>query len=204
VQEETMQLDRTVLAGAAGLIIGVLVGLAVSASGRSALKAQLAAQEEARLAKLETAIGSVDVRVGELGTRLGDVEGALAALGESQSGRMTSLGERLDSIGSDVSAALAERLEKLRTEVTALAPGEAPPTGSGAGTAIAVGATGVLADGKLRVFVSTLDAAAGTARVALNGTETVELKMSEPVRAGDCQVTLTGIGDGTATIDAGC
>jgi hypothetical protein len=80
----------------------------------------------------------------------------------------------------------------------------APAEGSGAGTAVAVGAAETLADGKLRVFLSAVDAAAGTARVAVNGPQTIELAVGEPTEAGGCTVTLTGIGDGQATIDAGC
>ena len=42
-----MVLNRTVLAGAGGLVIGLLIGFALSASGRSALEAQLKQQLEA-------------------------------------------------------------------------------------------------------------------------------------------------------------
>jgi hypothetical protein len=80
----------------------------------------------------------------------------------------------------------------------------APAEGTGAGTAVAVGAAETLVDGKLRVFLSGVDAAAGTARVAVNGPQTTVLSIGQPVEAGGCRVTLTGIGDGQATIDAGC
>ena len=40
----------------------------------------------------------------------------------------------------------------------------APAEGSGEGTAVAVGAAATLADGKLRVFLSRIDAEAGTAQ----------------------------------------
>jgi hypothetical protein len=302
-----MELNRTVLAGAGGLVVGLLIGFALSASGRSAVEEQLKQQQEAvaELGKLEAALGAVDSRVGELGTRLGGVEGTLAALGESQSGGLKSLTDRIDGVGTDLSGALSDigssvstalsgPLDGLRAQVAALAsappaaggqeaasgapaqgelvrvgetaqfdggavrvflsaldgPGAAarvaingsgmsllalgspveagncrltltgvsengatiagdcgalePVQGSGLGTAIPVGAAGMLADGKLRVFVSGFDAEDGTARVAVNGFDVIKMKMSEPVEAGDCKLTLTGIADGAATIDAGC
>ena len=75
---------------------------------------------------------------------------------------------------------------------------------TGKGTRVAVGAAETLVDGKLRVFLSAIDAEAGTARVAVNGPQTIALAVGEPVEAGGCTVTLTGIGDGQATIDGGC
>jgi hypothetical protein len=295
-----MDTKTTLLAGGCGLVIGVLIGMALSASGRSVLEAQLAERGSAAegLAKLEAAVGAVEARVGELGGRIGSVEDRVAALGQSHASQVAGLAERIDGVGAElagavsnvrtgVSAALSERIERLLARVepgsaapepeapaaapegegelvrvgetvsfgdarvflsavnadagrarvaingaqtqvlelgTPVAAGDCtvmlagfaeggariagecatPPQGSGAGTAIAVGATGALADGRLRVFVSGIDARGGSARVAVNGTETIELRMSEPVRAGDCDVTLTGIGEGSVTIDAGC
>jgi hypothetical protein len=80
----------------------------------------------------------------------------------------------------------------------------APAQGTGAGTAVAVGAAETLVEGKLRVFLSGIDAAAGTARVAVNGPQTMVLSVGQPVEAGGCRVTLTGIGEGEATVDAAC
>jgi len=74
----------------------------------------------------------------------------------------------------------------------------------GAGTAIVVGTSETLVEGKLRVFLSGIDAEAGTARVAVNGPQTVRLALAEPTEAGGCTLTLTGMGEGQATIDAGC
>ena len=311
-----MEFGRTMLAGAGGLVIGVLIGMAISASGRSALEAQLAERGEAAagMAKLEAAVGAVETRVGELGGRLDGVEGRLAEFGESARARpreprgpdrrggsggegsadgskgsaRTSRGRRRRSgrafrrrcrtasrgcsrgssprpeaaqgaaavaapsggelvrVGETASfgsgtlrvflSAFDEAAGRARVAIngaqtralelavpvavgdcavmlTGFAEGgarvagecaAAAPQGSGEGTAIKVGGTGALADGKLRVFLSGTDAGGGTARVAVNGTETIELRMSEPVQAGGCDVTLTGIGGGGATIDAGC
>jgi hypothetical protein len=86
---------------------------------------------------------------------------------------------------------------------------EAASTGAdvpaeGAGTAIVIGTSATLAEGKLRVFLSGVDADAGTARVAVNGPQTIALALAEPTEAGGCTLTLTGIGEGQATVDAGC
>jgi hypothetical protein len=80
----------------------------------------------------------------------------------------------------------------------------APAAGTGEGTAVAVGAAATIADGRLRVFLSRIDAGAGTASVAVNGPQATELTIGQPVEAGGCTVTLTGIGDGEATLDAAC
>jgi hypothetical protein len=283
---------RTVLAGAGGLVIGVLIGMALTASGRSELKARMAERDDAAaaVARLEAAVGEVRAEVEALGGRVGGVEKGLAELGTSRSGEVADLAARIDQVradvagavskvGSGVAGALSERVQGLLARQPAAPAGVRAPSGegevvrvgetarfgdarvflsafdeaagtarvavngamqvlrrgapvaaggcavmltgfseggariagacgpaqgSGAGTEIAVGTTGALADGKLRVFLSGTDADAGTARVAVNGTGTMVLRMSEPVRAGDCDVTLTGIGEGTATIDAGC
>lgn len=89
----------------------------------------------------------------------------------------------------------------------ASSPAPAPtavPAGAGDGTAIAVGSTAVLVEGKLRVFVSGTDPAAKTARIAVNGVETTMLPVGEPTAFGGCTLTLTGVEDGAATLSGGC
>jgi hypothetical protein len=76
--------------------------------------------------------------------------------------------------------------------------------GSGSGTSVVVGSAATLIDEKLRVFLSAIDAGSGTARVAVNGPQTVRVSLGEPIEAGDCKLTLTGIGDGQATFDGSC
>ena len=94
--------------------------------------------------------------------------------------------------GSDEAAA------EPATDAVAAAPA------TGAGTAVAVGAAETLVEGKLRVFLSGIDAGAGSARVAVNGPTTIALKVGEPAEANGCTVTLTGIGDGQATFEGAC
>ncbi|HVH04007.1 MAG TPA: hypothetical protein VM891_13885 [Amaricoccus sp.] len=83
-------------------------------------------------------------------------------------------------------------------------PKAAAGAATGAGVALAMGASTALADGKLSVFLSGIDAEAGTARVAVNGPRTALLTVGQPVEAGGCTLTLTGVGDGGATVDAAC
>jgi hypothetical protein len=80
----------------------------------------------------------------------------------------------------------------------------AAPAASGAGSAVPMGKAEIFGDGKVRVFLSAVDAEAGTARVAINGPAVTTLEMSSPVKAGDCTVELTGVGEGTATVDVAC
>lgn len=86
---------------------------------------------------------------------------------------------------------------------TAAASGAAP-TGSGEGSEIGIGETGIFADGGLRVFLSAFDPEAGTARVAINGQALTMLSMGSPAQAGDCTVTLTGGEGRRAIIDGSC
>lgn len=70
------------------------------------------------------------------------------------------------------------------------------------------GAVAVLADGKLRVFVSGVASDGSSARIAVNGvqTQTVEPGDSVEVKAGDaaCTLTVTGIGGGMVGLEASC
>jgi hypothetical protein len=86
---------------------------------------------------------------------------------------------------------------------TAAAP-EGAATGSGEGTEVGIGETGIFADGALRVFLSAFDPEAGTARVAINGPVVTALAMGSPAQAGDCTVTLTGGEGRRAIIDGRC
>lgn len=76
------------------------------------------------------------------------------------------------------------------------------PAATGAGTAVAIGAAETLVDGKLRVFLSAIDA--DGARVAINGPATVSLAIGQPVEVNGCTVTLTGTGEGQATFEGAC
>jgi hypothetical protein len=84
---------------------------------------------------------------------------------------------------------------------------EAPssaPAGLGKGTEIAVAEVASLADGAVRVFLSQFDPSSGKARIAINGTKTTVLGVGESVKAGDCTISLTGMGETSVSIDASC
>lgn len=82
---------------------------------------------------------------------------------------------------------------------------QAAEVGAGAGTEIGVGQTATFADGAARVFLSSAAAETGSARVAINGTDTRTLELGTPVTVGDCEVTLTGFTEaGGATVSADC
>jgi hypothetical protein len=218
-----MQIDRTVLFAVAGVALGFVIGYAVSSSGRSALEAQLRQNSEVAAAmnalesridgiegSLRQSVADIQARVDEIGSS--DAEGRIAALAERVEGMGSDIGARLEGMAPELRAtvsseiaALQGRLAALSQQATAVverAIGEGPATG--AGTEVRVGGTALLADGALRVFLSGLNAEAGTARVAVNGQSLATLALGETTEAGDCSVTLTGLGTGSATVDGSC
>jgi hypothetical protein len=218
-----MQIDRTVLFAAGGVIVGFAIGYAVSSSGRSALEAQLRQNTEiaAAMNSLESRIDGIE---GSLRQSVADVQARVEEIGSSDAeSRIAALAERVEGMGSDIGArlegmapelretisrevgALQGRLAALSQQTTAVverAIGEGPA--AGAGNEVRLGGTAMLAEGALRVFLSGVNSEAGTARVAVNGQSLVTLALGETVEAGDCTVTLTGLGTGSATVDGSC
>lgn len=88
------------------------------------------------------------------------------------------------------------------TEAAAADIPPAPEEGYTPGTTVS------LADGALRVFVSALAADGSSARLAVNGIDTVTVASgsSIEVTAGDqtCTVSVTGVGDGMVGLDGSC
>ncbi|AUC54810.1 hypothetical protein CDO87_17245 [Sagittula sp. P11] len=82
------------------------------------------------------------------------------------------------------------------------AASEAPENGMKPGNVVS------LADGAVRVFLSSVDDENGMARIAVNGvsTQSVAVGDSVDVTSGDqnCTVTVTGIGQGQAAFEATC
>ncbi len=218
-----MQIDRTVLFGIAGVALGFVVGYAVSSSGRAALEAQLRQNTEIAAAmnalesridgiegNLRQSVADLQTRVEEMGSS--DAEGRIAALAERVEGLGSDIGARIEGMAPELRETVTREIEALQgrlaafsqqaTEAVERAVGEAPATG--AGTELRMGGTAMLADGALRVFLSGVNAEAGTARVAVNGRSLATLALGETTEAGDCTVTLTGLGTGTATVDGSC
>lgn len=155
----------------------------------------------------------------------------LGEMGETVSGLGDSVGQRVSDVGSDISSGFSEQVARLEERIAALrsvgsgtgdgggaaeATGAAESAVSGseetgsegdgpqAGERLLPGASLALGEGAGRLFLSGVDEEAGTARVALNGTEVSTLSLDEPVEAGACQVMLTGIEPPAALIDATC
>lgn len=210
-----MDFNNALIAGAGGLIVGLVLGYAMGGgSGDAALEAQLAKTEEVA-AMVET----LSADVAGLGERLGGIEGVVTAQSEGLQG----LGGRIDGIGASVagtvdqlgggvSEALRSQLEGLRGEVLSLMAagagsggGGSEAAGAASGTALMPGATAVLAEGQLRVFLSSANSRAETANVAINGQTLVPLEVGRPFDAGGCAVELTGFDPaGVAMIDGHC
>ncbi len=91
------------------------------------------------------------------------------------------------------------------TETAAAAPADTPPAPEDGHTP---GTTVSLADGALRVFVSALAADGSSARLAVNGIDTVTIASgtSIEVASGDqtCTLTVTGVGAGMVGLEGGC
>jgi hypothetical protein len=219
--------SRPILAGAGGLILGLLIGLMIGNSGKSALEAEIESQRAA-LANVGTLSGTVDAvgaRMSALEERLGSVEGSVTSLAETQTGRIEALAQRLDGVGSElggavsgvgssVAASLSDRFDAIRSELAAMgermrapasAGGAAPAAGGEppAGEFVRIGNTIALGEG-LRVFLSGIDEADGTARVAINGPTTRTLSVGETAEVGACTVTLNGFSEGGAVFEGGC
>lgn len=100
------------------------------------------------------------------------------------------------TLGSDCKGAAQEEAEQQA------AASEAPENGMKPGNAVS------LADGAVRVFLSSVDDQSGSARIAVNGvtTQRVAVGDSVEVSSGDqnCTVTVTGVGQGQAAFDAKC
>jgi TolA-binding protein len=181
---------------------------------------------DARIAALEERLGAVEGSVSALGEAQ---TGRIEALGQQLQGFGSDIGGQVASLGGGLADTLSERLETLKTELAAVgerlqaapaapaAPAEEQPAGSAPTAAAPAAPTGVPATGEvvligsaasfgdaLSVFLSGVNAEAGTARVAVNGPVTSVLTLGEAAPAGACTLTLTGFGEGGAYLDGVC
>lgn len=177
----------------------------------------------ARIAALEARLGAVEGSVSALDETQ---TGRLEALGAQLQGFGAEIGGQVTSFGGGLADTLTERLETLKTELAAMGtrlqapeaeetaatkPAEkaalaaaAAPTGEpSAGELVLIGSAASFGDA-LSVFLSGVNAEAGTARVAVNGPVTSVLTLGEATPAGDCTLTLTGFGEGGAYLDGVC
>jgi hypothetical protein len=226
-----MDIDRSWIWGGAGLVIGLLVGVAIGGDGREAREAARRGQAEMErdVAAVAEAIERIDASMVDLGGRVSGIEAMVAKESEQRAGSVEGLRRRLDEVGAgldgavaelggavsevgtSVTASLAERLEGLRTALDAVGArgagrsgAAAPQAGAGSGEPVAIGAAVALGDGAARVFLSGVDRDAGTARVAINGPSPSLVTLGEPVEVGVCTVTLTGFTETGATFEGDC
>jgi len=189
---------------------------ALSASVDEQLAAADSAMQE-RIGALEAEIaelaGSVETGMTEGAEARAAMREALAATDETVSASLAEMKETLSALG-DRLAALESRVGQAATpapdpasppepaSATEAAPAEPPVSGTPAGR------TEMLADGALRVFVSAVDAADGTARVAINGVSTQMLRVGSPASVSangqTCTVTLDAIERGHAQMTGRC
>ena len=185
-----------------------------------------------RVAALETQIGEVSARLGpiEETARAGaEAAGGLADdVGARIEGLSESIGAAIGSATATQRSAFESGLADLRAridEAPPAAPAAAPAAPEAAPEAaeaasdsdpeadlaapvgLTAGQTEVLSGGAIRVFVSRIDDAAGTARLAINGVLTdIAAGQSSTLVAGgeDCQVTVTQIDRGHVALGGGC
>lgn len=192
--------------------------------------ARIAALEE-RLGSVESSVSALGEaqtgRIEALGQQLqgfgSDLGGRVASLGDDIGGQVATLGggladtlsERLETLKGEL-AAVGARLQAPEAASSAEKPTEsaapaetaakAPAAQTGeppAGELVLIGSAASFGD-TLSVFLSGVNAEAGTARVAVNGPVTSVLTLGEAAPAGACTLTLTGFGEGGAYLDGVC
>lgn len=223
--------NKTILAiaGAAVLfLLGLVIGLAAGGPSVRDIQAAVGERIDAATAAQSERIATLEAGMGEIRTDLaGRFEGlasgvdaghqAIAGVGAEVKGLGEALAGTVQTAAADQLAALETGLAGLRGQIAAPAPADdaAPAEAEAAPAAAAAapengfspGQTAVLSDGAVRVFVSRIDAAAGTAAVRIGGADSVlALGESRMVAGadGECRLTLDAVGGNRAGFSAAC
>jgi hypothetical protein len=228
-----MTRNQLLLGGACLLLVGLLVGYAAGSGGPDIedIDAAVAERLDAAGAAEAERLAALETRLGELAGRLDAIESGVASgaetaagIGERIGGDLaalgSTLGERIQGTAAAHLAAIESGIASLRSELAArraapaqpAAPAEpaAPANPAAEGTPPAgqgVGETALLSDGAVRVFVSRVDDAAGSARLAINGGQaTLKPGESHTFQSDgqDCRVTLAAIDRGHVVLAGGC
>jgi hypothetical protein len=227
-----MTRNQTLLGAACLLLVGLLIGYAAGSGGpdiedidaavAERLDAAGAAEAE-RLAALETSLGELTGRLDAIEANVSSGAETAAGVGERIGGDLaalgSTLGQRIHDTAASHLAALESGIASLRSDLATrpAAPAASaeqepaapanpaaegtPPAGQG------VGQTALLSDGAVRVFVSRVDGAAGSARLAINGAQaTLKPGESHTFQSDgqDCRVTLAAIDRGHVVLAGGC
>lgn len=224
-------------AGIIGLIIGFLIGGPDEDKLVQQIETRINAGAQTAAAASAEQIKAMQGEIAELEKALaaaGDAEAASsAALDDKLDAAVKGLAARIDAVSADMAAAVADAgaaqtakmeaaffggLADLQGSIQALAvaaaasradvvePPAAPaePEIKGA----RVGQTEVLMDGKVRVFVSSVDAEQGTARVAVNGQAMMLIGSYHDggfmLGKVPCNVSLDDIVEGHVQMSASC
>jgi hypothetical protein len=204
-------------AGAA--LVALLIGIGIGRSGKSELEERANNHEElaAAVTALSDRVGALEGGFDTVDGRFEEMAGQIGSLAENISGqdqKFAELSDKIGSVTSQVANSVSEFGAKLTSTVSEQVVGledkiaqlgtpvqqkEAPK-----GQSIMPGETLMLGEGAGRIFLSSVSADKGSARVAVNGTQVATLTLDSPVEAGDCTITLTGIDAPGATIDSQC
>jgi hypothetical protein len=201
-----------------GMASGAAAAVAVSPQPEQAQSAAM--EDEDALGVGQAAVfvdGALRVFVSRIDSQSGSVRlsvnGDLTTLGVGGTTSVDVAGRDCDvtvaglseaGVSLDAACAAADTGAETAAETAAAEarPSEAPEGAIGPGQAV------TLADGALRVFLSSVDEARGAARIAVNGVTTQSLAAGESVEvsSGDaqCTVTLTGVGGGQAGFAGSC
>lgn len=155
--------------------------------------------------RLEAAFGS---QIGEMGNQL---KGEIGGLGDEIG---SSLGSLKDSLPALAAAAGTAGVAAAAASSPAPSTDDAPATPAATAPSepeidgLKPGQTEMLADGKIRVFLSGINQDTGIARIAVNGLGLVDLggyeNVDVEVDGKSCALMLEGIVDGHAQIAAEC
>lgn len=215
-----MMKNQSVVIGGGALILGLILGIAVSGArvDDQIARAMDRVDEAANAAASaqQEAMAAVEERFGALETQLGDAAGAAAELSDGIGAQMTemqqSLAAQIEAVTQSAEAEVAALRDAMASAPVVGSNDAAESTAAPASDATAVatktvGETAVLADGELRVFVSRLDAEAGAARLSINGADTT-LAVGEAstvsLASGECAVSVVSLGADGVSLASDC
>lgn len=175
-------------------------------AGTAATGETLGAIEE-QIADLAEKTDAIQADIAEAKEARAAIREAATSSGDAMSETLAGIRESISALESRLAAietgAPAEPAPEAEAETAAAEPAAEPePEG------VTPGNVEMLADGALRVFVSAVDDADGTARVAINGIETQMLRVGRSARVDvdgqSCSVTLDGIDRGHVQLSGSC